>query len=95
MPMWHREKSYLTGSTGSSARSDSVICAAIFHPGLVKVVSLRHRPSRITWVSKGTMSFDAGIADQMPRSTPSFRTIHRRNRFIRLQPLPLDGKGKK
>jgi hypothetical protein len=41
------------------------------------------------------MSFAAGIAFQMPKSTASFRTIHRRNRFIRLQPLPLDGRGKK
>jgi hypothetical protein len=35
MPMWHREKSYFTGSSGSSFRSDAVMSAAIFQPGLV------------------------------------------------------------
>ena len=35
MPRWQREKSYLTGSRGSSARSDRVMSAAIRQPGLV------------------------------------------------------------
>jgi hypothetical protein len=35
MPTWHSEKSYRTGSFGSSARSEAVISAAIFHPGLM------------------------------------------------------------
>jgi hypothetical protein len=35
MPRWHSAKSYFTGSTGSSRRSEAVMSAAIFHPGLV------------------------------------------------------------
>ena len=35
MPTWQIEKSNRTGSTGSSARSDAVMSAAIFQPGLV------------------------------------------------------------
>jgi hypothetical protein len=34
MPTWQREKSKRTGSAGSIARSEAVISAAIFHPGL-------------------------------------------------------------
>ena len=33
IPTWHSEKSKRTGSTGSIARSDAVISAAIRHPG--------------------------------------------------------------
>jgi len=33
MPTWHSEKSKRTGSTGSMARSDAVMSAAIRHPG--------------------------------------------------------------
>jgi len=46
-------------------------------------------------VSSGTISFDAGTFDQIPRSIASWRTIHRRNRFSRLHALPVDGRGKK
>ena len=35
MPTWHSEKSKRTGSSGLIARSDAVISAAIFQPGLV------------------------------------------------------------
>ena len=35
MPTWQSEKSNRTGSRGSSARSDAVMSAAIFQPGLV------------------------------------------------------------
>jgi hypothetical protein len=35
MPRWQIEKSYFTGSCGSSARSESVISRAIAQPGLV------------------------------------------------------------
>jgi hypothetical protein len=35
IPMWHSAKSYLTGSSGSSRRSDAVMSRAIRHPGLV------------------------------------------------------------
>ena len=33
MPTWHSEKSKRTGSTGSIARNDAVISAAMRHPG--------------------------------------------------------------
>jgi len=69
MPTWQRAKSKLTGSLGFNARSDAVMSLAIRHPGLVYRVSRRHRPSRITWVSSGTMSFDGGTLFQTPRST--------------------------
>ena len=88
MPRWQREKSYLTGSRGSSARSDRVMSAAIRQPGLVSLVSRRHRPTRMTWVSSGTISCAGRTRDQMPRSTRSMRTIQRRNRFRRLQAPP-------
>jgi hypothetical protein len=68
---------------------------AIFHPGLVYFVSLRQRPTRMTCVSSGTTSFDAGTRVQTPRSSASRLTIHRRNRLSRLQALPFDGLGKK
>ena len=35
MPRWHSEKSYFTGSIGSSARSEAVMSRAMRHPGLV------------------------------------------------------------
>ena len=35
IPTWHSEKSKRTGSAGSIARSEAVLSAAIFHPGLV------------------------------------------------------------
>ncbi len=35
MPTWQSEKSNRTGSPASSSRSDAVISAAIFQPGLV------------------------------------------------------------
>ena len=35
MPTWQSEKSNRTGSAGSSRRSDAVMSAAIFQPGLV------------------------------------------------------------
>ena len=35
MPRWHSEKSYLTGSVGSSRRSDAVMSRAIGQPGLL------------------------------------------------------------
>jgi len=68
---------------------------AIFHPGLVYVVSRRQRPTRMTCVSSGTTSFDAGTRVQTPRSSASRLTIQRRNRLSRLQALPFDGLGKK
>jgi hypothetical protein len=49
----------------------------------------------MTWVSSGTISFAAGTFVQTPRSKASWRTIHRRNRFSRLQALPVDARGKK
>lgn len=76
-------------------RNDAVIDAAIFHPGDVYGVSLRHRPRRITWVSSGTTSRDGGSRVHTPKSIASRRTIHLRNRFSRLQALPADGRGKK
>jgi hypothetical protein len=95
MPTWHSAKSKRTGSSGSIARSAAVISAAIFQPGLRYPVSRRQRPSRITWVSSGTISRDGGTRDHTPRSIASRRTIQRRNRFRRLQALPADGRGKK
>ena len=88
IPTWQIEKSKRTGSTGSIARSEAVMSAAMRHPGDVYRVSRRHRPSRITCVSSGTISFARGIDVHAPRSTSSRRTIQRRNRFRRLQPLP-------
>ena len=35
IPRWQSEKSYLTGSSGSSRRSDAVMSRAIRQPGLV------------------------------------------------------------
>ena len=35
MPRWQTEKSYFTGSAGSSCRSDAVMSRAMRHPGLV------------------------------------------------------------
>ena len=49
----------------------------------------------MTWVSRGTMSFDAGTFFQMPKSTASLRTIHRRKRFSLLHAPPHDGREKK
>jgi hypothetical protein len=83
------------GSSGSSARSDAVISAAIFHPGLTRRVSRMHRPTRMTWVSSGITSLAAETRVHTPTSTASWRTIHRKNRFSRLQPLPAEGRGKK
>ncbi len=68
---------------------------AIGQPGLVRFVSRRQRPTRITCVSSGTTSNALDTLDQTPRSSASCRTIQRRNRFNRLQALPLDGRGKK
>jgi low temperature requirement protein LtrA len=95
MPTWQIEKSKRTGSTGSMERSEAVISAAMRHPGDVYRVSPRHFPRRITCVSRGTISFDAGRERHAPRSTASRRIIQRRNRFRRLQPLPAEGRGKK
>jgi hypothetical protein len=41
------------------------------------------------------MRFAGRTLDHTPRSSASRRTIQRRKRFIRLQPLPADGRGKK
>ena len=41
-----------------------MISSAIAQPGLVRRVSCRHRPNRITCVSSGTTSLAAGILDQ-------------------------------
>jgi hypothetical protein len=49
----------------------------------------------MTWVSSGTTSFDAGTFFQMPKSTASARTIHRRKRFSLLHAPPHDGREKK
>jgi hypothetical protein len=49
----------------------------------------------MTCVSSGTISFAGLTDDQPPGSTRSCRTIHLRNRFNRLQPLPDEGRGKK
>ncbi len=95
MPTWQIEKSKRTGSSGSMARSDAVICAAMRQPGEVYRVNPRHLPRRMTCVSSGTISFDRGTDRQAPRSTSSRRTIQRRNRFKRLHPLPAEGRGKK
>ena len=35
IPRWHSAKSYLTGSSGSSRRSEAVMSRAMGHPGLV------------------------------------------------------------
>jgi hypothetical protein len=35
IPRWQSAKSYFTGSTGSSRRSEAVMSLAIGHPGLV------------------------------------------------------------
>ena len=40
----------------------------------------------MTWVSSGTISLAGGTRDHTPRSSASWRTIQRRNRFRRLQP---------
>ena len=68
---------------------------AIGQPGLTYRVSRRQRPTRMTWVSSGTISREGDTWDQTPISTASRRTIHRRNRFRRLQALPADGREKK
>ena len=68
---------------------------AILQPGLEYVVSRRQRPTRMTCVSSGTISFEAETRVQTPRSSASRLTIHRRNRLSRLHALPFDGLGKK
>jgi len=68
---------------------------AMAQPGLVYRVNRRHRLTRITCVSSGTMRLAVRTDDHTPRSSASRRTIQRRNRFIRLQALPPDGRGKK
>jgi hypothetical protein len=68
---------------------------AMRQPGLTYVVSPRQRPTRITWVSSGTISFAGDTRFHTPRSSASQRTIQRRNRFSRLQPEPAEGRGKK
>jgi len=95
MPRWQTEKSYFTGSAGSSFRSDAVMSRAIRHPGLVYSVRRRQRPTRITCVSSGTINFAGDTRFHTPRSSASRRTIQRRNRFNRLQPDPAEGRGKK
>jgi hypothetical protein len=95
MPMWQSAKSYFTGSAGSSRRSDEVMSCAMRQPGLVYEVSRRHRPTRMTCVSSGTISFAGGTRRQTPRSSASRRTIQRRKRFSRLHAEPADGRGKK
>jgi hypothetical protein len=72
-----------------------VISAAIRHPGVALPVSRRQRPSRITCTSSGTTSCDGETRAHAPLSIASRRTIHRRNRFSRLHPLPHEGLGKK
>ena len=96
MPRWQSAKSYLTGSSGSSGRSDAVISRAMAPAGARdSASSRRQRPTRMTCVSSGTTSADARHRDQTPRSSASRRTIQRRNRFSRLQALPAEGRGKK
>jgi hypothetical protein len=95
MPRWQSAKSYFTGSSASSRRSDAVMSRAIGHPGLMRRVSRRHRPTRMTCVSSGTTSLAGETRVHTPKSSASRRTIHLRNRFIRLQPLPAEGRGKK
>ena len=69
MPRWQIEKSNLIGSTGSMARSEAVMSAAIRHPGLFSVVSLRHWPTRMMCVSSGTINWPALTFFHAPRST--------------------------
>ena len=95
MPTWQSEKSNRTGSTGSTARSEPVISAAMRQPGDTYRVSPRHLPRRMTCVSSGTMSRAGERRVHTPRSISSCRTIQRKNRFRRLQALPAAGRGKK
>ena len=71
MPRWQIEKSNFTGSTGSIARSDAVMSAAIRQPGLLSVVNRKHCPTRITCVSSGTINWPGRTFDHTPRSTRS------------------------
>src|SRR4051794_41784911 len=95
MPTWQSEKSKLTGSLGFSARNDAVTSAAIRHPGLVYRVRRRHRPRRMTCVSRGTINFAAGALVHTPRTTSSRRTIQRRKKISRVYALPAERWGKK
>jgi len=42
MPRWQIEKSNLMGSTGSIARNDAVMSAAMRQPGLLSRVKRKH-----------------------------------------------------
>ena len=96
IPRWQMEKSYLTGSAGSSARSFAVISRAMRQSACFRVV----KPSspQILWMcaSTGITSFAGEMPVQSPRSMPSSgRTIHLRYMQSLLQALPEAGEGKK
>ena len=91
--MWQREKSYFTGSVGSSRRSPRVISSVIFQLRLRRRVSPSARAMFSMWVSTGIRSAAGGIAVQSPKSGASRRIIQRRKSSIRLQAPPVEGRG--
>ena len=73
-----QEMGMLPDGDPSPAPIDAVMSAAIRHPGLFFVVSRRQVPTRMMWVSSGTMSCPGRTFVQTPMSTRSSRTIQRR-----------------
>ncbi len=91
--VWQSEKSYFTGSAGSSSRSPLVISSVIFQFRLRRRVRPSERAMFSMWVSTGMRSAAGGISVQSPKSGASRRTIQRRKSSIRLQAPPVDGRG--
>ena len=95
IPRWQSAKSYLTGSAGSSRRSDAVMSRR-HPPARARVARQPQAPPEADHVRvERHDQLRRGTRVHTPRSTASRRTIQRRNRFSRLQALPVDGRGKK
>src|SRR3989337_2180370 len=95
IPSRDREKSYLTGSGGSSFLRASVISSAVFQSAVLRFVRPMYPEMRAMWVSSGITSFEGSMSFHIPKSSPSFLTIHRRYRFSLLHGLPRTGEGKR
>ncbi len=87
--LWQSEKSYFTGSAGSSSRRRAVISSAIFQFRLRRRVSPIERAMFSMWVSTGISSARGGMSRQRPKSGGSRRTIQRRKRSSRLHGPPV------
>ena len=88
------EKSYFTGSAGSSSLSLAVISRAMRQSACLRLVKPRKPQMRWMCASTGITSCAGEIPFQSPRSMPSSgRTIHLRYMQSLLQALPEAGEG--